>query len=152
MDKFFTTLPAALMCASTFVFAESSAYDCWVGSVAGVQSMQLIRCIADRDDLQQVAQSTAPYDPLIDAVHSYLHAGSIPDAERLVKTNPTVFHEGGVVNIMLYAYPTEWSWENLLPQALVQSALCRLHLDCPVHIHRMVTAPLVTVATRSKRR
>ncbi len=103
-----------------------SIYDCWVGNASGKYTTQFIRCIADRSSLGGGGQvSEGGYEAILDLIHRQLHGGKVEEAESTLRANADRLRAGDYASVLLYSYPTEWSWKDALPQRLVQSALCR---------------------------
>ena len=87
--------------------------------------MLYIRCIAERspliDGIQKVSSS---YDMILDLIHTQLQSGLVAEADATLRANAAQLRTGDYHSVLLYSYPTDTSWEQSLPQMLVESALC----------------------------
>lgn len=111
----------------------SSAYDCWVGNAGGLDTTHYIRCIADRDHL---AGSNGDGELMLEQIHTLLHQAAVGDVERIVQGDPELHRSGRVRSVALYSYPSEWSWQDGMPQKLVSSAWCAVTDTCRISIFR----------------
>lgn len=123
---FFSLLFAGSASAQT---AFDSGYDCWIGNDAGLYTTHIIRCIADRDHL---AGTSPDGEFMLDQIHSLLHQSAVGEVERIVQADPELLKSGQVRSVVLFSYPAEWSWQEALPQKLVNSAWCASTDDCRV--------------------
>jgi hypothetical protein len=110
-----------------------SAYDCWIGNAGNLYTTHFIRCIADRDHLTGVGTDG---ELVLERIHALLHQAAIGEVERIVQSDPELIRQGKVRSVALYSYPAEWSWEDGLPQKLVNSAWCLATDDCRISMFR----------------
>lgn len=108
-------------------------FDCWVGVDGRPDDTHYIRCIADPD-----VPSNGPTDERLDAamalLHRELHTGSSATSERVFKAN--IEHLSGVWNIRIHSYPSDWSWQDGMPERLVRNVLCPRQARCAVMIRK----------------
>ena len=114
----------ALLSVAGLAKAES-AFNCWISSPSSRTVLVFIRCIAERsplaDGLQRVSSS---YDKILDVIQTQLHSGQVAEADATLRANAAQLRSSDYHSVLLYSYPTDTSWEQSLPQMLVQSALC----------------------------
>lgn len=116
--------------------SPNAGFDCWVGHDGKPFYTAYIRCIADRDVAPDVPLNT-PIDSLVELLHRELHEGSSRGAEKAFNANVELIREaGGVWSICIHAYPSDWSWDEGMPERLVRGVLCPQEGPCPVMIRR----------------
>jgi hypothetical protein len=117
--------------------ADGLAFDCWVGNAGGKNTTHYLRCITDRDlSPSGLIQVAARFDSLVDEIHHQLHMGAAGAAEKVYRARAEATRNSGVWSILLYSYPSEWSWNEGLPERLVKNALCPGDPQCSVVIFR----------------
>jgi hypothetical protein len=108
-------------------------FDCWVGADGKPYYTHYIRCIADLD----IAHNGTTEERLDDAMallHREVHGGSSATSERIFKAN--IEHLSGVWNIRIHSYPSDWSWQDGMPERLVRNVLCPQQGRCSVLIRK----------------
>lgn len=127
---------AASAVAQTPAVAPSNAgFDFWVGHDGKPFCIAYTRCFADRD-VPDVPINT-PIDSLVELLHREFHEGSSRGAEKAFNANVELIREaGGVSSIRIHAYPSDWSWQEGMPERLVRGVLCPRKWLCPVMVRR----------------
>jgi len=141
--KFIFVAGALMLLGSFPAFAQidedpppHTGYDCWIGNDGKPFYTNYIRCIADRD-IPPEQESDNPSSHLLDALHRELHSGTGGATEREFNAHAELVREGGgVFSIRIHSYPSDWSWEEGMPERLVRAVLCKGDLTCLVMIRR----------------
>lgn len=108
-------------------------FDCWVGADGRPDYTHYIRCIAD-PDVPHNGPTDERLDDAMALLHRELHAGSSATTERVFKAN--VEQLSGVWNIRIHSYPSDWSWQDGMPERLVRNVLCPRQGRCVVMIRK----------------
>jgi hypothetical protein len=109
-------------------------FDCWIGNVgANTSTTHLLRCIPDLDNPAYVLDPVDARDLILQQAHTLLHSGEAAAAESLVKTHAATLGRS-VASVLLYSYPSEWSWSEQRPQRLARAALCQEASTCGVYV------------------
>ena len=141
--KFISGALALLLLGTFQAFAQidedpppHTGYDCWIGNGGKPFYTNYIRCIADRD-IPPEQEPDNPSSHLLDALHRELHSGTGVATEREFNAHAELEKEdGGVFSIRIHSYPSDWSWEEGMPERLVRAVLCKGDLTCLVMIRR----------------
>lgn len=124
-------------------------WDCWVSSDTprGVVSYA-IRCIRDRPFTDVALVDAQTVEGLLDYVHQMIHAGEFTTLDRDLANGLGASIAGHLWSIRIHQYPYEESWDAMLPQRLVQAALCDATEACPVLLFRGGTVLGAQAASR----
>lgn len=116
--------------------STTTGFDCWIGSNGPPYETRFIRCMADRD-LPHIKLSNAQSEEVMHLLHQEFHGKSGAAAETMFKANIELIRMSpSVWNIRIFSYPSDWSWQEGMPERLVRSVLCPSTGICSVVVRK----------------